>query len=141
MTEKGLLKELIEDYQKTHKCDIDTATYYTMAILVDAVASGMSPLEGMYKRIFEQKQSPWHTGTPTDIEEDERWSWNYAIVCDVEYDAIGLCLSGLLYKPDLERGVFSAPLDGGKELTVPFSEVIAWQKIEPYKEKEDGHTD
>ena len=58
MADKRLLEELIEDYQQTHKCDIDTATYYTLAILVDAVASGMSPLKGMHERIFEQKQSP-----------------------------------------------------------------------------------
>ena len=53
LPENGIaIEELIADYQQTHKCDIDTATYYTMAFLVDAVASGMSSLEGMHKRIF-----------------------------------------------------------------------------------------
>ena len=91
--------------------------------------------------VWNNRHSPWQTGTPTELEENEYWAWNYVLVLNTTYDCIGNYLAGLLFKPDFERRLFSAPTDGGKHIEIPFSEVVAWQRIEPYEEKENGHTD
>lgn len=90
---------------------------------------------------LKELSNPWQTGTPTELEENEYWAWNYVLVLNTTYDCIGNYLAGLLFKPDFERRLFSAPTDGGKHIEIPFSEVVAWQRIEPYEEKENGHTD
>lgn len=73
----------------------------------------------------EENPSPWHTGTPSE----EGW---YLVqhLSDAEY-----CGSKF----------FVARWDGEKFIIVPRPPIVvthshgtAWQKIEPYKEKEDG---
>ena len=69
---------------------------------------------------FEQEQSPWHTGTPTE----EGW---YLIAIRfgdrIEYD------SRKCRRTIDNNGNECMRFDG-------CNPVIAWQKIEPYKEKE-----
>ena len=74
-------------------------------------------------------ENNWHTGTPSKIEDDEIWQWNYALVLHTDYDCIGNYLAGLLFRPNFEKGFFE-----NDNIRVPFSEVVAWQKIEPYKD-------
>lgn len=78
---------------------------------------------------WNNRPSPWHTGTPSEIEDDEIWQWNYALVLHTDYDCIGNYLAGLLFRPNLEKGFFE-----NDDIRIPFSEVVAWQRIEPYKE-------
>ena len=80
--------------------------------------------------IWVKPQSNWHTGTPTEIEEDEIWQWNYALVLHTEYDCIGNYLAGLLFRPNFEKGFFE-----NGNIKIPFSEVVAWQRLEPFKEE------
>lgn len=61
---------------------------------------------------WNKSPSPWHTGTPTE----EGWYLLYGI--DGEYHVCEI-----------------------REFTNFDKLFLAWQKIEPYKEKEDGRTD
>lgn len=93
------------------------------------------PLVELPQNRYPNPHGEWHTGTPTYVEDDIYWKWNYALVLNTEYDCIGNYLAGMLFMPNFEKNVFSAPLGNGKDLEVPFDDVIAWQKIEPYVEE------
>ena len=94
-------------------------------------------LEGLYSRgntkeeaieAWNTRPNPWHTGTPT-----EEGEYLVQHLSDAEY-----CGSKF----------FVAKWDGEKFIINPRPPIIvtspngtAWQKIEPYKENEDGCTD
>lgn len=70
-------------------------------------------------------ENPWHTGTPT---EGEDYLVQYK---NSEHD--------VLHFANLSWFAFNR---GGVEWQkIPDSSIVAWQKIEPYKENEDGRTD
>lgn len=76
----------------------------------------------------------WHTGTPTVAEVDENNKYCYALC--FYYD--GWWLSDYLFKVNHEEGCFeNSPNNGQKVCKFKFCENIAWQKIEPFKEKEE----
>ena len=83
---------------------------------------------------WNKRPNPWHTGEPTESEEDERFEYNYALVLNTPYDCIGNYLAGHLFKPDLGQKVFYTQLDYERGLTIPFKDVVAWQRIEPFRE-------
>lgn len=71
------------------------------------------------------RPNPWHTGTPT---EGEDYLVQYK---NSEHD--------VLHFANLSWFAFNR---GGVEWQkIPDSSIVAWQKIEPYKENEDGRTD
>ena len=64
--------------------------------------------------------NPWHTGTPTE----EGW---YLVAFNYEFE------EGVRYTTDyFKDGKWAFPM------VRDISKIVAWQKIEPYKEKEDG---
>lgn len=82
---------------------------------------------------WNRRSDGWHTETPSVIEDDENWQWNYALILHTEYDCIGNYIAGLLFRPNFEKGFFE-----NDDIRIPFSEVVAWMRIEPYKEDSNG---
>ena len=81
------------------------------------------------KTIIQPKETenPWHTGTPTEE------GCFYALQCKGH-------MHPEPYFGVVVHGVFSAINWEGDLMPLP-PDLIAWQKIEPYKENEDGRTD
>ena len=100
------------------------------SVLYQAITFGVDSALDMYYRLSDNH---WHTGIPTEVENDIYWKYNYALVLNTEYDCIGNYLAGELFVPDFERAVFATLLGNGKELTIPFEDVVAWQKITPFE--------
>lgn len=92
-------------------------------VLTHSIAYGMGEEEGRAKAEREKKASNnWHTGTPT------------------ERDGF------FLIQTKMNNLFLVRWADGFWEETtgddcLEDNDVVAWQKIEPYKEKEDGRTD
>lgn len=83
----------------------------------------------------------WHymkDEEPTLLEKDRYWAWNYALVLNTEYDCIGNYLAGFLFKPDFEKRIFSTPLTADDSLDIPFSEVVAWARLDMLEDKEES---
>lgn len=68
---------------------------------------------------WNKRTSPWHTGTPTEK------GWYLQRIKSKNY---------ITYDTDYYE-------NGDWKYSCVFCEILAWQKIEPYKEKEDGRTD
>ena len=95
--------------------------------------------EGSRKKAIEawnNRPSPWHTGTPPVEEIDEDNQYCYALC--FYYD--GWWLSDYLFKANHEDGCFeNSPNNGQQVCKFKFCETIAWQKITPYgREKNNG---
>lgn len=79
----------------------------------------------------EKNSSPWHTGTPT--EEGDYLCWVKGPF-GIKH---GLYYNRCKYK---DGNWFDDEVTSYNLKNMCF-QVIAWQKVEPYKEKEDEHTD
>lgn len=74
------------------------------------------------------RPNPWHTGTPT--ENGDYWvAFRWGLDNEIMHDMASHVLYGA-----------TAFVNGNWRIDFPYV-VVAWQKIEPYKEKEDGCTD
>lgn len=81
-------------------------------------------------KAWNNRTSPWHTGTPTE----EGWYLvAYQHKDKMTYRAVRFFL---------EEGLDMEFLESEGGIYYPdIWKAVAWQKIEPYKEKEDGNTD
>lgn len=94
-----------------------------------AVCNVMLPDETCYWfRWFRALDNPWHTGTPTE----EGWYLIQTKRVDVD-------TGRYIFKVGNLSDVLWFQSEGYKELSC--YGIVAWQKIEPYKENEDGRID
>ena len=81
----------------------------------------------------------WHLmkdEEPTIVEEEEQFSYNYALVMNTEYDCIGNYLCGGLCKLVPQKRVFEFVYEMGKSMEIKFDDVIAWYRVPPFIEVE-----
>ena len=69
---------------------------------------------------------------PTIVEEEEQFSYNYALVMNTEYDCIGNYLCGGLCKLVPQKRVFEFVYEIGKSMEIKFEDVIAWYRVPPF---------
>ena len=73
----------------------------------------------------------WRTGTPPKGQTDDMYA-----LC-LWYD--GWWLSDYLFKANHKEGCFeTVALIDGRQKVLKFSDLVAWQKITPYKEGQHG---
>ena len=81
---------------------------------------------------------PWHTGTPTETGE-------YLVCIRYDFGKEGYTTANYVEPYNPHTGWYNlkppSEEDGHEWCKKNGIEVIAWQKIEPYKEHRDGHTD
>lgn len=70
---------------------------------------------------------------PTVVEEEEQFSYNYALVLNTDYDGIGDFLCGGLCRLNLQKRVFEYVYAMGKVMDIKFEDVIAWYRVPPFK--------
>ena len=78
----------------------------------------------------------WHLmkdEEPTIVEEEEQFSYNYAIVLNTQYDCIGDYLCGGLCALNPQKRVFEFVCADGEVMDIKFDEVIAWYRVPPFK--------
>ena len=88
--------------------------YTSMRYYINVLETDEHNKEGIVQR-WNTRASDWHTGTPTE--------------------------GGLYFVYDKYAGYGKRELPEdieAKDLKLVFTHIVAWQKIEPYKEKEDG---
>ena len=84
------------------------------------------------------ERNNWHTGTPTEecIDEDNEYCFALMFFYDKWW------LSDYLFKANFEEGCFeTAPKDGLEVVKFRFDEKLMWQKIESFKEENNGFID